>query len=158
MVHSILYFIGFFKDCLKTFVIDLVILLVSLCIIYHCDKLAVSVTFAIFSIYILPQKVLLLVLIHRFILTRKRIKLSINIIIGSFSIWLIAYFFAFFCIDNFLREISNRLFGRIEYKFNNIFIGDVYTIIADLAMIIIILCLYFSNKQILTKQKYIKNY
>ncbi len=147
MVHSRLNIVGFFKDCFKSFVLGFAMLFVSLCIIYRCDKLALTAALPIFTIYILPQKSLLLVLIHRFILIRKRIKLSSCIIICSFSIWLISYFLTFFYLDSFLQEISYSLFGRTEIKINGIWICDADTTIADLAMItaLIIQVLPFDN-------------
>lgn len=155
MVQSIQSFIVFFKDCLKTYLIDLVMLFGSLCIIYQCDKLAVSVIFAIFSLYLLPLRALLLVVIHRFMLSRARIRLSIGIILGSFSIWLVTYFVAFLYFDSFLRQISYRLFDGIEFKFKNVLVGDVYTVIADLVMIFMILSLYYFKTHFLNKRTHL---
>lgn len=144
MVHFFLCFAYFLKDCLKSYVIGVVLLFACLCIIYRCDKYAISITFTLFLIYILPRVSLLLVLMHRALNVNRRIKLSINIIIVSFSVWLITYFLIFSFLRFYFQEIFYRLFDRFDFKLGNIWIGDVYTIISDLVMIIALLCISFS--------------
>lgn len=150
MLRVILFFI---KDFLKSYVIEIVMLLGALCLIYHFDKVAVTITFAIFSLHILPITSLLLVLLHRFILIRRGIELSISLIASSFFIWLITYFLAYYPLKSFLQEYSSMTFDGIELRFSNIWVCDIYVIIADLFMIMAILCVYYFCKKKETKNK-----